>query len=324
MFGFLAKVRDAAAAVAPGGLGASGTGGGGSSLVSCRSGGNAALDAALRRVTHSDCAAVPPEHVQEVVCLASESEEALAIVLRHIEEHIFAPGEEWRRIHGTLALLERMVRPPSSSGAKGWEEEDALVGRTWYEVKVQDRISALMCFEYSADPRVVVLMRRAANLVRAAAEQYVLSDTVETERASTTVPGSPLAGASDSAGEGCGEGPVAPLQWPAAAEVAATVIGKSGAQSPLQALPGRQKSPGEGGALEPADAADAAKKLKSTALSLDALRNPATREGAATRSPELGKKPPTSGLRCCCCRRLRGSAAAKEGERSDEEAGLLV
>lgn len=123
------------------------------------------LEAALRRVTHSQSVAVPSGAVDEVVCLACESEEALALVLRHIEENAGAAAKEWRRIHGSLVLLEKMLKP----GLNG----ESLVGRTWYEGKIQERLLILADFQWEDDPRVAGLIKRAAGTAIRAAELHM-------------------------------------------------------------------------------------------------------------------------------------------------------
>lgn len=111
------------------------------------------LDLALRRVTHTDCAAIPAEDVQNALQLILESEDSLAKALRHIQENVVAPAEDWRRINGALALFEALAS--SKEGA-------ALVGRSWYEVKMEARLKELQNFSHDSDPRVATLIHRAA------------------------------------------------------------------------------------------------------------------------------------------------------------------
>lgn len=125
------------------------------------------LDALLQRITA--CAAIPREDLDQAANLACQSESALAILLRHIEENSAAPAREWRRIHGALALLERLIR------ARGCEGE-ALVGQAWYEAKMQDRLSNLERFEFSEDSRVSQLVQRAVANAQSAAEKYLDED----------------------------------------------------------------------------------------------------------------------------------------------------
>jgi len=132
----------------------------------CSSGGDSDLQVALKQVTHSGSAAVPPEVLDEAVRLASDSEDAIVLSLRHIEENVSAPPHEWRRIHGALQLLERLLRPraasSSSSSSSGLVCSDVLVGRVWYEAKMEERLNTLVNFEYQEDDRVALLVRRAA------------------------------------------------------------------------------------------------------------------------------------------------------------------
>lgn len=123
------------------------------------------LELALRRVTHTDCAVVPSEAIEEVVSAASETEHALALVLRHVEENACAPAKEWRRIKGSLALLEKMLRP----GLNG----EALVGRMWYEGKMEKRLKTLVSFHHEEDPRVAGLIKHAATATLRAAELFI-------------------------------------------------------------------------------------------------------------------------------------------------------
>jgi len=130
------------------------------------------LNAALRRVTHTNCAALPQEAIREAVCLACQNEDALALVLKHIEENVNAPASAWRRVHGALALLEALLKPSPSAGTR---ERSAgnLIGSAWFEAKVQDRLNALQTFQDPGDPRVGGLIRRGASSVCAAAERYL-------------------------------------------------------------------------------------------------------------------------------------------------------
>lgn len=136
---------------------------------------NTELGIALRRVTHTECAAVPAEDLQKVVHSACESEEALAIVLRHVEANVAAPPLEWRRIHGALAILERLVRGRQDANAKTYDDE-CLVGRVWYEAKLEFKLNELTHFEHPEDRRIGHLIRRAATTARTTAEKRFQAD----------------------------------------------------------------------------------------------------------------------------------------------------
>lgn len=136
------------------------------SSVPCGGAGEASLDAALRRVTYSDCAAVPAADLREATRLAAETEEALAVALRHVLENVSAPLQEWRRIHGALQLLEQLLRRGASSGG-----DEVLVGRIWFEAKMQRRLEELSSFENPEDKRVALLVRRTAAAVQSAAKR---------------------------------------------------------------------------------------------------------------------------------------------------------
>jgi len=141
--------------------------------------GGSSIEAALRQVTHTDCAVVPAEALHEAVRLACSSEEALALVLRHVEENVTASAKEWRRINGSLALLERLLRPgtaggDSPSGAQGRDAfGESLVGRMWYEAKVETRLKDLINFDFPEDQRVAGVIKRSAKAALRAAEQYL-------------------------------------------------------------------------------------------------------------------------------------------------------
>lgn len=179
------------------------------------------LETALRRVTHSDCAAVPSEAVYEAVRLASESEESLALVLRHVEENIAAPPREWRRVHGAVALLERLLRPGPAAGRCS----ESLVGRVWYEVKVQERLKVLATFDYPEDPRVALLLRRAAVAAQAEAEKQVLADSLGYEEEGSTAP--------DSRSDSARSGNSAPSDGPGAETIGAATTAAVVTASPL-------------------------------------------------------------------------------------------
>ena len=119
------------------------------------------LEVALRRVTHTDCAAIPAEDVQSALQLILQSEDSLAKALRHIQEHVVAPSNEWRRINGALALFEALATSKEGSN---------LVGRSWFEVKMEARLKELQHFHHDEDPRVASLIHRAALGATRAAE----------------------------------------------------------------------------------------------------------------------------------------------------------
>ncbi|CAE7692366.1 unnamed protein product [Symbiodinium pilosum] len=123
------------------------------------------LEVVLRRVTHADCAAIPAEDLAAAVRWAKGSEEALAKSLKHIQENITANPSDWRRIHGALALFEALAA-----------EGGALIGRSWFEVKLQARLKDLQTFSYDADPRVASLVQRAAKSANSVAEKLSWED----------------------------------------------------------------------------------------------------------------------------------------------------
>lgn len=302
MRGLLARAREAAAPRAAA-----------QACVGCGTGGGSQLEVALRRVTHSDCAAIPPETLREAARLAAESEEALAVALRHIEENAAAPPQEWRRIHGALALLERLIRPQPGAGCGGGGIE-CLVGGLWFEAKMQERLKALERFEHSGDTRVAVLIRRSAAAAQAAAERYVLTDC-EAEDYLSGIGAGPsgrraclvdveggLAGRGAAAAEGDGE--AQPLRAPA---------------SPRDPQP-RTANPQDGSKVQPtvigrgsglkAEAA-VTSKLRNTAAALEALNDPSTR--SPQRHPKAGGQPDPAGppARRCCLWCLRRAATAE-------------
>lgn len=332
MRGFIGRVRDVAAAATSRSAAATLRE---AAAGACSAVGDSELEAALRRVTHSDCAAVPSEALHAVINLASESEEALAVVLRHVEEHATAPKAEWRRIHGALALLERLLRTRPDP-AHGWS--GPLVGRIWYEAKMQDRIQALTCFEYVEDNRVALLIRRVATSVRTAAEEaHSLADDQENpldqERspAADSRPESARSGGSgavfnavaggsspSSSGGGCGESKVAP-----------SLMGR-----PTASASACGGGCGRAEASAAAAAAAANGSLRNAASALDALRDPGTRSGrppvvacrggtdARGSSEERvgnsaeGAQPRLQSAlcRCCClCLRRRQGPSASSG-----------
>mmetsp|Transcript_35642 Transcript_35642/g.83383 ORF Transcript_35642/g.83383 Transcript_35642/m.83383 type:complete len:356 (+) Transcript_35642:74-1141(+) len=134
------------------------------------------LELKLQQVTGSQCAAVPREALQEAARLAAESEEALAVALRHIEENLVLPPADWRRIHGALVLLERLL----SSGEGDSLECGSPIGSVWYQAKVEDRLEVLESFSHPEDSRVAMLVRRAATAVKVAAKKH-FSEEEESE-----------------------------------------------------------------------------------------------------------------------------------------------
>lgn len=156
---------------------------------------HAQLNAALRRVTHTNCAALPQEAIREAVCLACQNEDALALVLKHIEENVNAPASAWRRVHGALALLEALLKPSPSAGTRERSAGD-LIGSAWFEAKIQDRLNALQTFQDPGDPRVGGLIRRGAASVCAAAVRYLNNPDTQISMVPSMVPDSH----SDSAG----------------------------------------------------------------------------------------------------------------------------
>lgn len=142
--------------------------GGGTAAYTVIEGGDAALQAVLKRVTHGNTATVPREALREVERMADLSEDALAVVLKHIEETVRVPPNEWRKIHGALKLMEQLLRSS--------EKESALVGKVWFEVKMLARLDELVDFKYDEDSRVALLIKRTASSVRHAAEQTILTE----------------------------------------------------------------------------------------------------------------------------------------------------
>lgn len=142
------------------------------------------LEVALRQVMHSECAAVPQESLAQVVRLAAESESALIFVLRRIEEGAVAPPTEWRRIHGALLLLERLMRHKGGDHLS-CRDSGPLVGRLWFEAKMETRLKVLVDFEFPQDRRVAILIRRAATSAQRVAETALPADGIFEEYLST-------------------------------------------------------------------------------------------------------------------------------------------
>ncbi|CAE7805405.1 unnamed protein product [Symbiodinium sp. CCMP2456] len=140
-----------------------------------------------------------------------------------MQENIAADPSDWRRIHGALALFEALAA-----------EGSALVGRSWFEVKMQGRLKDLQTFRYDADPRVAGLVQRAAASANSAAEKLNWEDDgVFADEA-------PETSASDKV-------PEIPPEWTGGAEDAVpTVIGRTDgvkAKAPKPAKPEQDEDP---------------------------------------------------------------------------------
>lgn len=307
-------------------------------VIACGTSGNTALDVALQRVTHSQCAAVPTEALEEAVRLAGESEDALATVLRHVEEHATAPGREWRRVHGALALLERLMRPRPSGG----HSRGPLVGRIWFDTKLQARLKTLSHFDFPEDPRVALVVRRAALTAQNTADKYL--DACSDEELSTAPDSRDPLDSSRSAGS---------------AQSGDTAVEKRKATTPRQltprspeVLPQRDSpatpslvgrpAPLEASTLEPprrrqdttAAAANAAGDFRRAASALDALREPDTRQPSLkTRQPSLKASPSALATRsswestaeprrCCWCLRRAGRQAVPTAEPGEADGDI--
>lgn len=137
------------------------------------------LSLALRKVTHTDTAAVPQQHIWEAYQLAIESEATVVRALRHIEENIEAPASEWRRLHGTLLLLDCMLRPPPQDRAGPGLKCGKPVGRLWYEAKASKHVRRLCSFAHAKDSRVSSLIQHSARNVKDAADKHLSDDEDE-------------------------------------------------------------------------------------------------------------------------------------------------
>eukprot|EP00930_Biecheleria_cincta_P077279 TRINITY_DN64564_c0_g1_i1.p1 TRINITY_DN64564_c0_g1~~TRINITY_DN64564_c0_g1_i1.p1 ORF type:complete len:287 (+),score=51.73 TRINITY_DN64564_c0_g1_i1:73-933(+) len=259
------------------------------------------LDALLQRI--AACAAIPREDLDQAASLACQSESALAILLRHIEENIAAPASEWRRIHGAVALLERLLR------AKGCEGE-ALVGQAWYEAKMQDKLSNLAHFECSEDTRVSQLMKRAVANVQSAAEKYLDDDDAVDDAEKPSAEDQ-----TDSA---------IPRRRGTSEDIKTPAV-----PSPVQL--GRSCS-GESEVR-----ATRAKMWTKTALELESLCSPGTLKGQDTVKQVSGASSPQNDASngqqqsswMCCCRRRRHDADTRtpvgsEASTADLEAQSLI
>lgn len=258
------------------------------------------LDALLQRI--AACAAIPREDLDQAASLACQSESALAILLRHIEENSAAPAHDWRRIHGALALLERLLR------ARGCEGE-TLVGQAWYEAKMQDKLSNLERFEYSEDPRVSQLVQRAAANAQSAAEKYLDEDS-----------------AID-----CVKEP------PAEDETDSSVPRRRGASedSKTPAVPSPVQL-GRSCSTESEVRESRAKTWNEVSLELESLCSPGTLDGQGTTkqgtgacSPQIDKanEHQQSSWMCWCCRRRQDAgprAPAHSDASADVEAQSLI
>lgn len=259
---------------------------------------------------------MPLETLQEAVRLASESEDALAVVLRHIEENVSVPPQEWRRIHGSLALLARMI----SGGATNTYNEP-LIGHLWFEAKMQERLKALMLFEHPEDRRVAVLVRRAAATAQTAAERHILAEHEGEECLSGkgSWPSSPKGALTSSLAADRAPGSLQALPRTAnpqdGSRAQATVIGRT-------AMPAAEAS---------APAAASVTGLLNAANALEALNDPGTRDAAgpagATSAP-LQEAPAGAGApaqeltpprRCCCWLWHPGRPPAQQVETDASE-----
>lgn len=285
--------------------------------VACVAGGDSELEVALRRVTHSDCAVVPPESLAEVVRLAAESEESLAVVLRHIEESASAPPAEWRRVHGALRLFERLIRHGRGTGRSGADEP--LVGQLWFEAKLEERLKALLAFEYAEDRRVALLVRRAAGLAQAAAEAALAAEGRAGEACSSYLPGpsSPAA---------CAGGTETPHQAVPAPSKTANPQDGSRAQAAILGRACSEEADKE--AHEGTSRSAITSKLHSAASALAALDDPCTRSTSSPVTRAVASSPvaergvaqpgtPPSGWCCCSRRRPANQPAQLVSESTD-------
>jgi len=250
------------------------------------------LEVALRQVMHSECAAIPQESLAQVVRLAAESEESLCCVLRRIEEGAMAPPTEWRKIHGALLLLERLIRHKGGGDHTSCRDSGPLVGRLWFAAKMETRLKVLVDFEFPQDKRVAILIRRAATSAQSAAETVLPADGLFEEFLSETSSGileqsQPATGKNVSKAASCN-----PQDGSKA-----SIIGRS---SINKACP------------NDIDEEDSARtKLKNAASALAALAVPGTRAGAAAKTSAAA--PARAALEaeqnhsrwCCCLRRRR-------------------
>lgn len=135
----------------------------------------AELERALSIVTNSSNASVSQEALGTASDLARQSDGAVALTLRHLEDGLSLPPADWRRVHGTLHLLTRLLRPVESQGPCC-----NPVGSIWFEAKARQRLKELTQFEYSEDQRVAVIIRRAAGNALEMAARH-LKDGAEDE-----------------------------------------------------------------------------------------------------------------------------------------------
>lgn len=83
------------------------------SRVACNSGGEKPLKVCLRRITESEKINIPPELLAPVV-EASHDADSRRDIMRHLRECLSEPtGKHWHRIHGGLALVEKLMEQGS-------------------------------------------------------------------------------------------------------------------------------------------------------------------------------------------------------------------
>lgn len=251
------------------------------------------LEVALRQVMHSESAAVPQESLAQVVRLAAESEASLCCVLRRIEEGAVAPPTEWRRIHGALLLLERLMRHKGGDHAS-CRDSGPLVGRLWFEAKMETRLKDLVDFEFPQDRRVAILIRRAATSAQSVAETALPADGIFEEYLSTG---------------NCGGEQSQPATSQDVSK-AAWCNPQDGSKASIIGRPSVDKALVEARPNGIDEEETARTQLKNAAAALAALAAPGTRAGAtaktSTAAPaqaalEAGRMQ----LRWCCCLRRR-------------------
>ncbi|CAE8623864.1 unnamed protein product, partial [Polarella glacialis] len=208
---------------------------------------------------------------------------------------------EWRRIHGALCLLERLLRPVAEAGAADCDE--VLVGRSWFEAKMQGRLSVLEHFDYAEDPRVVKLVRRAATAARQTAERHVLCDEGDEEWGQRRSEAVAQRGIGELADHSAGE-----------SSVVDSASSDASAASSSSAPPANAPRTDVPAAVIGRVSADTRKALSA----LEALCDPSTREGTmagdaascqvlpgkvAATSPAEAHEGGWSRIFCCCRRR---------------------
>mmetsp|Transcript_118844 Transcript_118844/g.236778 ORF Transcript_118844/g.236778 Transcript_118844/m.236778 type:complete len:308 (+) Transcript_118844:133-1056(+) len=280
------------------------------------------LEVALRQVMHSECAAVPQESLAQVVRLAAESEEDLCLVLRRIEEGAMAQPTEWRRIHGALVLLDRLMRHKGGGDRGSCRDSGPMVNRLWFEAKMETRLKVLVDFEFPQDKRVAILIRRAATAAQSAAETVLSADGIYEEYLIT---------------ESC-SGVLGQSQPASAKDVSkaascnpqdgskASIIGRSSVDKACL----RAQNMSEEARRSGIDEEDHAKaKLRNAAAALAALSAPATRAGAAAQTATAAPAQEAGGMqsRWWCCLRRRQPVAKRtqsEEQASDGESNQLL